>query len=142
MQEFPNASTGATLEVAKIKRVVASRGLVGAANNTKWNELLTSVREMQGWRPSYRTKVVEGHVSSWDTEWFYRLPFPLVCVEWLDIGLREVQRGATLAQSVEVNHTEKLVSLLQRIGFEFEVRSDVARVWGYLPKSMEDFPPH
>jgi hypothetical protein len=141
MQEFPNAGTDSLLEVAKIKRVVASLGLVGAANNTKWNELLLLIRAMEGWRPAYRTKVVEGHVSGWDVEWFYHLPFPLVCVEWLDMGLKEERRSSSLAQPTVVDHTEEIVSLLRRIGFEFEVRSDVARIWGYLPKSMEDFPP-
>lgn len=31
--------------------------------------------------------------------------------------------------------------IVEQIGLEFEVRADVLRIWGYLPKSYEDFPP-
>ena len=34
-----------------------------------------------------------------------------------------------------------IVPELERIGFDFEVRDQVARIWGYLPRSYEDFPP-
>lgn len=41
----------------------------------------------------------------------------------------------------EIDHTDEISQAIAQIGFEFEVRSDVLRIWGYLPKSYEDFPP-
>lgn len=141
MHSLPHAGTGTPEEIEKIRRIVESRELVGAANNTKWNELISFIRGMTGWRPSYRTKVVEGHISHWDVEWFYHLPFPMLCVEWLDIGLTEERPRGRLVAPHAVDHTPEVTRVLREIGFEFEVRGDVARIWGYLPKSMDDFPP-
>lgn len=119
----------------------ALRGLVGAANNTKWNELISFVRAMPGWKPSYRSKSVTGHISEWDVERFYHLPFPFTSVYWLDIGLHEKGSGSGNARSTITDHSSLIIPAIQRIGFEFEVREDVVRVWGYLPKCHEDFPP-
>lgn len=111
------------------------------ANDTKWNELISYMRSLDGWQPSYRSKWVNGHVSGWDVEWFYHLPFPFVGVEWFDIGLHEhVHRGRLLAPSI-VDHSPEILAKLKDIGFEFETRDDVVRIWGYHPKSYEDFPP-
>lgn len=110
------------------------------ANDTKWNELIEYMRCLDGWRPSYRSKWVTGHVSEWDTEWFYHLPFPFVGVEWLDLGMHQsISRGRLLDREI-IDHTSEFTDLLKRIGFEFEVWSDVVRIWGYAPKSYDDLP--
>ncbi|MCG7564957.1 hypothetical protein MHM95_01435 [Pseudoalteromonas sp. CnMc7-15] len=62
------------------KSIIAERQLVGVANNTKWNELISEVCEFSE-KPCYRTKVVNGYISDWDSEWYYHLPFPLLSVE-------------------------------------------------------------
>ncbi len=103
------------------KRIIAERQLVGAANNTKWNELISEVRDFSE-KPCYRTKVVNGYISGWDSEWHYHLPFPLLSVEWIDIDL-----------------SEKVLNLIQRIGFEFEATDSCVRVWGYFPKCYKEF---
>ena len=121
--------------------LVNKRGLVGAANNTKWNELINFMRLQEKWRPSYRFKWVNGHISTWDVEWWYHLPFPLMGVEWLDIGLRqEITRGRLVENEV-LDHSPWILLKLREIGFEHEVSVDVVRIFGYLPKSFEDFPP-
>ncbi len=119
----------------------ASRGLVSAANTTKWNELISFVRSLPDWRPSYRTKSVTGHISGWDVEWSYHLPFPFSSVQWLDIGLHEHVAVGNLVPPQTIDHSALLLSVLRRIGFEFEAHQDVVRVWGYLPKCHKDFPP-
>lgn len=119
----------------------SARQLVGAANNTKWNELISFVRSMSGWRPSYRSKSVTGHISGWDVEWFYHLPFPFSSVQWLDIGLHQHEFVAKLLPPKITDHSTSMIPVLRSIGFEFEVREDVVRLWGYLPKCYEDFPP-
>lgn len=119
----------------------ALRGLVGAANFTKWNELISFVRGMSGWRPSYRSKSVTGHVSDWDVEWFYHLPFPFTCVQWFDIGLHERTQMGRLMPPKITDHSDEIISMIQRIGFEYEAQKDIVRIWGYLPRCHEDFPP-
>lgn len=123
------------------RAIAASRGLVGAANNTKWNELISYVRGMSGWRPSYRSKSVTVYISQWDVEWFYHLPFPFSAVQWLDIGLHERESVARLLPPKITDHSTEMIAVLRSIGFDFEVRGDVVRVWGYLPRCHEDFPP-
>ncbi len=142
MQELPRAESVPAGEDREAISSQARRKFSGAlANDTKWNELLEHIRGLQGWRPPYRCKWVNGHVSGWDAGWFYHLPFPFVGVEWFDIGLQEQVATAALKAPQIIDHSPALVSLLQRIGFDFEVRGDVARIWGYFPKSYEDFPP-
>ncbi|MGS0496913.1 DUF6678 family protein [Pseudoalteromonas mariniglutinosa] len=49
-------------DVKEAKRLIAEKQLVGAANNTKWNELISQMREISN-PPCYRTKVVNGYIS-------------------------------------------------------------------------------
>lgn len=143
MSELPRSGAGHNDAIRKkILAAVTARNLASASNNTKWNELIDHFRQLQGWRPSYRSKDVTGHISEWDVEWFYHLPFPFASVEWFDIGLSEAapSKGRLLAPTT-IDHTDEISKVVAQIGFEFEVRADVLRIWGYLPKSYEDFPP-
>ena len=128
-------------EKEKIQKVLEERQLAGAANNTKWNELITAMREKEGWRPSYRYKWIDGYISAWDVEWWYHLPFPFIGVEWFDIGLHQTVKTGRLVKDKIIDHSEWITELLDKIGFDYEVFGDVARIWGYYPKSYEDFPP-
>lgn len=143
MDELPHA--GIVHDDATRKRIddaVFARNLGRASNNTRWDELISHFRNQSGWRPSYRSRSVFGHISGWDAEWFYHLPFPFASVEWFDIGLYEgVPAEGRLLRPGVIDHTEEISSVVDSIGFEFEVRSDILRIWGYSPKSYEDFPP-
>jgi hypothetical protein len=142
MDKLPHA--GIAHNDATRKRIdvaVSARNLARAANNTRWNELIKFFHNQTEWRPSYRSKLVTDYISGWDVEWFYHLPFPFASVEWFDIGLYEgVPAEGRLLKSRVIDHTEEISNVVQGIGFEFEVCGDVLRIWGYLPKSYEDFP--
>lgn len=143
MHELPTAGIGHNDAIRKkINAAVAKRNLASAANNTKWDELIHYFREREDWWPSYRYKAVTGFTSGWDVEWLYHLPFPFALVEWFDIGLKELEpsKGMLLARTY-IDHTEEISDVVRKIGLEFEVRGDVLRIWGYLPKSHDDFPP-
>ena len=51
-----------------------------------------------------------------------------------------VSRRTVLEES-RAEQRHEIVGKLEEIGFDFEVRGDVLRIWGYHPKSYEDFPP-
>jgi hypothetical protein len=127
---------------AKCQAVIARRNLARASNDTRWNALITHMRQREGWQPSYRSKSIFGDISGWDVEWFAHLPFPFASVEWFDIGLHELlpRKGMLLPEEV-ADHTGDITSVLRTIGFEFEVAGDVVRIWGYWPKCRDDFPP-
>lgn len=143
MTDFPMADARQSDKNRKVIRAaVVTRNLASAANNTKWNELITHMRQRSEWRPSYRSKSITGHISEWDVEWFYHLPFPFAYVEWLDIGLwQEAPSLGVLLPRAYIDHTQEISQVVSQIGFEFEVKADVMRIWGYLPKCYEDFPP-
>jgi hypothetical protein len=116
-------------DIEKLRKSVKQRNLAGLANTTKWNELITTVRK-ESWRPSYRSKSISGYISEWDVEWFYHLPFPFLMVEWFDISLDSIDPDIS---------TSWLLELVLNIGFEFEVKNDILRIWGYGPKSYDNF---
>jgi hypothetical protein len=131
MSTLPNSkSIPKGVDVDKIKKLIARKNLAGLANDTKWDELIVSIRSKKEWRPSYRSKSVSGYISGWDTEWYYHLPFPFVGVEWFEISLQSNSKEPC---------TEWVIDLVTEIGFEYEVKEDKLRIWGYGPKSYEDF---
>lgn len=127
-------------ERAKLQRVIAERGLCGLANDTKWNEFISAMRVREGWRPSYRYKCIDGPPSSWDVEWFYHLPFPLISVEWLDVAFLQETREHRLPPRVhQADHSPKLEELLRNVGLEYQKGSTMIRIFGYSPKSLDLF---
>ncbi|MGY4638915.1 DUF6678 family protein [Pseudomonas sp. TE24901] len=143
MTELPMADARQTDKNRKIiQAAIKTRNLASAANNTKWNELITHMRQRTEWRPSYRSKSITGYISEWDVEWFCHLPFPFAYVQWFDIGLwQEAPSLGVLLPRTYIDHTQEISQVVSQIGFEFEVQADVLRIWGYLPKCYEDFPP-
>lgn len=138
---LPNAKSAQTPgEHQKLRNVVSRRGLCGLANDTKWDEFIRAIRAREQWRPSYRFKCIDGHPSSWDCEWFYHLPFPLISVEWLDIAYLEETREHRLPPRIHVtDHSPWLEELLRRVGLEYQKGNMMIRVFGYSPKSLEFF---
>lgn len=121
-----------------LRRIAAERGLAGLANNTKWNELLDAMRAKAGWRPSYRTKlIVSDHVSGWDSEWFYHPPFPMLSIEWIDIG--RFEKRLVGGRRTDVEHGPELESLVGGIGLDHVVGAEAIRVFGYSPRDMRQF---
>jgi hypothetical protein len=117
--------------------VIEDRGLCGLANDTKWDQFVTGMRERAGWRPSYRYKCVDGPVSAWDVEWFYHLPFPLISVEWLDICfLRETQNNGLPVKTTVTDHSPWIEALLKKARLEYLKGKETIRIFGYSPKDV------
>jgi hypothetical protein len=125
---------------AKLKRLIANRGLCGLANDTKWDEFISAMRARAGWRPSYRYKCIDGPPSQWDTEWFYHLPFPMLSVEWLDVAFRQETEEHRLPLRVSVtDHSVQLEELLRCVGLDYQKGATMIRIFGYSPKNVEMF---
>ncbi len=59
----------------------------------------------------------------------------------VDIGLvQEIHRGRLLSPE-RIDHGDWILPKLAEIGFDFERRGDIVRIWGYLPRCTLDFPP-
>lgn len=127
-------------ERAKLRRVIVERGLCGLASDTKWEEFIAGMRARQDWRPSYRYKCIDGSPSSWEVEWFYHLPFPLLSVEWLDVAIWQQTRELGMPPRMHVtDHSPWLEEFLKRVGLEHRKGSTMIRIFGYSPKSMDLF---
>jgi hypothetical protein len=122
------------------RRAIERRGLVGLANDTKWDELIGAMRAREGWRPRFRYKCIDGIPSPWDREWSYHLPFPTISAEWLDLEyLEEVRLGRLPPQVEVIDHSAWMVTLLQQIGLDFRKGRKMIRIFGYGPRSLELF---
>lgn len=137
-ENLPNAKSSLRPEARdEIKRIIAERSLSGLANDTKWDELITAMRHLSGWRPSYRVKCVDGEPSQWDKDWFYHLPFPLISVEWLDLQFLEEVRTHQLPTQVElIDHSNWIEQLLKTIGLDYCKGKQQIRIFGYFPRDM------
>jgi hypothetical protein len=129
---------GIETEQKSIDQAIAKNQWVGAANNTKWSELVKVIQDFENWRPHYRTCwLTNSFISHWDCEWFAHLPYPFSGVLWLDLNTLQHTKG----EKFPLHHSARLQDLLCKIGLEFEQRADIIRIWGYLPKDETDFPP-
>lgn len=133
----PQPNVGTKDEKDRIRRVIFERGLVGAANDVKWGRLLDMMRRREGWRPSYRYKCVHGRPSFWDVEWWCHLPFPMMSVEWFDIGCQQIVRRGLLIAPAVIDHSDWIVKMLHDARFCYDVVGDIVRIHGYLPKSFD-----
>ncbi|WP_110430424.1 DUF6678 family protein, partial [Glaciecola sp. KUL10] len=122
----------------KIRKLIAKRQLVGAANNVKWNRLISLMRQEES-TPCYRTKIVSGYMSHWDNDWYYGLPFPMLSVECLDIEYEISVLSNRKFTGETINCKKSLIKSLVEIGFEFETKNKFVRMFGYFPKCYEGY---
>ncbi len=134
----PPPNVGSDEEKDRIRRVISERGLSGAANDVKWGQLLDAMRQRDGWRPSYRYKCIDGPPSTWDAEWWYHLPFPMMSVEWFDICYFQEVRHGQLIDLEKIDHSDWITKILRDARFCYDVVGDIVRIHGYLPKSFDE----
>ncbi len=116
-------------EIPKLKKLAIKKGLVGLANDTKWNELLSYFRNIpeNEQAPAFRCKCIESeYISEWDSEWFYHLPFPFISVLWFDI-------------SFENQCSINIEAVVKNIGFEYSINNSFLRIFAYSPKDYASF---
>ncbi len=129
-------------EIPKFKNLVSSLNLIGLANNTKWNELISNMRkfEINGWKPKFRFNCIDTkYISPWDGEWYHHLPYPFISVRWFEISFLEKSLNCSHLGKEHIDHSAKIEVILKRIGFEFQKGQEAFRVFGYAPRDLADF---
>ena len=121
-----------------MQRIVAERGLAGLASDTKWDEFIDAMRA-RSWRPSYRSKCVNGFVSGWDVEWFCHLPFPFISVEWFDVAFLQEEKPHRLVASKITDHSPWIEDIVRKAGLDFRKGAEMIRIFGYAPRSLDLF---
>ncbi len=138
MNQFLNAGPGSDEERNKIREILAQKGLVGVANDTKWSELIPVMKNKKGWQPQYRTKwIPAGFIGWWNAIWSH-FPFSYMGVEWIDIWTIETQHVGMLLPPKKIDHSAWILENLKAIGLDYEQRGPIIRVWGYHPRSYEE----
>ncbi|MFK7839375.1 MAG: DUF6678 family protein [Bdellovibrionales bacterium] len=104
----------------KLLEYIEKNGLTSYANNTKWSELREKILNFDKKNyPRFRSKLLlNGHVSSWDGEWFYH--FREVSYsenEWIDI--------CPLPRET----FKELKKCISKIGFEFDELEETSPTW-------------
>lgn len=123
-----------------MRSIVRQRGLVGLANDTKWDEFIAATRSRDDWRPSYRCKCIDGPPSRWDVEWFYHLPFPMMSVEWLDIThLQPILEPRLPPREHVIDHSGWIVESLRNVGLDYRFGGTMIRIFGYAPRDLDLF---
>lgn len=138
---LPNAKSAASPdEREKLRQTVSRRGLCGLANDTKWDEFIGAIRAHTEWHPRFRYKCIDGTPSRWDVEWFYHLPFPLLSIEWPDVAhVQQVQEHRLPPRVSLIDHSSWIEKLLRDIGLEYQKGTRMIRIFGYSPRSTEQF---
>lgn len=131
-------------EIPRLKKLIAAENLVGLANNTKWNELFTYMRESiqfePKWIPCFRFNCIDSdYISVWDNEWYNHLPYPMLSVMWFEIEYKEECVKKNNTEIVTIDHSARLESLIKSIGFEYEKGSTSLRIYGYSPIDRTGF---
>ena len=131
-------------EKPRLRKFIAKENLSGLANDTKWNELIDSIRGVANreWRPSFRFNCIDAeYISEWDCDWSYHLPFPFMSVRWFDLSYIEVRTKGQLLPEEHIDHSKDIEDLLTRIGLDYEKGDDFIRIFGYAPRDRTDFTP-
>jgi hypothetical protein len=123
---------------ARIRGVVAARGLVAVMNDTKWRELVAAVKRLP-FAPAFQIKDVLGEAPvppSFDADVWYEGDWdegllPYYGVEWIRVRPRLVRdRGKYAAAQVE-DIESAFVAVLREVGVPHRKRGDSIEIVGY-----------
>ena len=122
----------------KLFRVIQERQLVSYSNNTRWDQFLNVALKLP---LRFRMKwVFDAEPASWGlliipTQGYVEGgtlgPITYREIEWLEIDSVERRCRGTLVSDLEIDHSEKVESVLTAHRMTFSVESKVYRVFGY-----------
>ena len=125
---------------SKVNSYVERNQLTSVMNNTQWEELISSMMEIEEFIPQHRLKSIfsDEYVTPWDGEFYYHLR-PFEELEWIEIRA-ELKRGERHIGSESLSAKEKTSALkkfrevLLKCKVPFSLEKGHFRIWGYLRK--------
>ena len=127
----------------RVREFVQQNRLVGAMNNTKWQELREAMDEW-GNAPAYEIKYLFDEKSEAEVEqavaettvaigdWGYEHFYPMFDIEWVKIRkLRSVFRGHLIAREI-VDNSEGIRAILEQFTIPYVENEFCFTVYGYL----------
>ena len=97
-----------------------------ACNDTKWLELRALVLSFEAaHRPKFRSRCISnGYISEWDGEWYHHFcEGGFKDIEWIELKFKPAD-------------CINLLSGILEIGLVGEGRSNLLRIYGYVPKGV------
>lgn len=129
---------------AKVQRIIEQKGLYSYMNNTKWDELITAVREEMPFPPPYKMKFVTETVEDWEQDFkedVYYLcywcgeEFPTkdyyFNIEWLKVRPRYLEHRGKLVAPAVIDVSPKFEEILTRYNIPFELEEGTYCIYGY-----------
>jgi hypothetical protein len=122
----------------KVMSLIEQKNMVSIMNNTKWNELQKSVRELP-FLPPYQLKCVTDTdepkpfdkdvwcTGNWDDE----LLLPFFNIEWINVRPRYIKDRGRLIDGEIVDETDLFLKVLQEHSISYEEENGAFIIYGY-----------
>lgn len=122
----------------KVLKVIQKRQLVSVSNNTRWRQFVAALAELP---PQFRVKwLFADEPLSWGAlfspvsgylEQGGLGPIPFREIEWIEIDPIQHQHRGVLVSDVELDHSEKIDSILATCRLTFSRNGGIYRIFGY-----------
>lgn len=128
----------------KVFRIVCSRNLCSYMNNTKWNELITSVKTEMPFLPAFNIKYVTqktatqnnietedvGCFGDWTGENFPPQEY-YFNIEWIKVRPRYLKFRGKLIEPELVDGSKKFEEILHKYNIPYEEKDGLYCIYGY-----------
>jgi hypothetical protein len=104
-----------------------------AMNDTKWKRLEDAV-DAVGLRPRFRVKTIAEAEApeGWESGWPEHLPFPRLCIEWLEVDAETRTPRGRLVPDAVTDHSDALAEALERARIPFTRSGCVFRILAHV----------
>lgn len=128
----------------KVLHIVCERNLCSYMNNTKWNELITAVKNEMSFPPAFEIRYVTqetdteskieteavNYIGDWNGENFPPQEY-YFNIEWIKVCPRfQKYRGKLIAPEV-VDETKTFEKILDKCNIPFEEKGGLYCIYGY-----------
>lgn len=115
----------------RLQSLIEREGLVSVMNNTKWENLRSSMLDLKDKAPMWKVTCLRSKISEsyWDGDWCHHLP-TFKFIEYLDIDpIQKIRKGGLVED--EIDNTKLIINLLEKNLIPFSIEGKYLRIWGY-----------
>ncbi|EGQ7779456.1 TPA: DUF6678 family protein [Vibrio parahaemolyticus] len=122
---------------SNIIKLIDNNGLFGVMNNTKWNNLLAALSDIDELL-SYRVTYIDG--STWpesDTSYQYTSELAQIwgnfrAIHFIDIDARISHSRGVLLEPEVLDHRDKVIAICKEQNAKISLTECGVRIWGYF----------